>query len=190
MTATPDVTALLIEWNEGDDAALEKLTPLVYGELRRIAGRCMAGERPGHTLQASALVNEAFLKLIDTRRVQWQNRAHFFAMAARLMRRILVDFARRNQFQKRGGGMIQVTLDENLAPSTDPQNDLVALDGALTALAEINARVSQVVELRYFGGLTESEVAEVLQVSTDTVLRDWKFAKVWLHRELRDGKRA
>ena len=188
MTASPDVTALLIEWNEGNGAALEKLTPLVYGELHRIAGRYMGGERPGHTLQASALVNEAFLKLIDTQRVHWQNRAHFFAMAAKLMRRILVDFARRRQFQKRGGGMIQVTLDENVAPPTDSRNDVVALDAALTALGQISARVGQVVELRYFGGLTESETAEVLQVSTDTVLRDWKFARVWLHRELRGGK--
>jgi len=185
MTASPDLTGLLLEWNEGNDAALEKLTPLVYSELRRIAQACMAGERPGHTLQASALVNEAFLKLIDTRRVQWKNRAHFFAISAKLMRRILVDFARRKHYQKRGGGAVQVTLDENVSPTTDRSRDLVELDDALNALAALNPRVSQVVELRYFGGLTENETAEALQVSTDTVLRDWKFAKVWLHRELK-----
>ena len=187
MTASPDLTGLLLEWNEGNDAALEKLTPLVYSELRRIAQACMAGERPGHTLQASALVNEVFLKLIDTRRVQWKNRAHFFAISAKLMRRILVDFARRKHYQKRGGGAVQVTLDEDVTPTTDRSRDLVELDDALNALAALNPRVSQVVELRYFGGLTEDETAEALQVSTDTVLRDWKFAKVWLHRELRGG---
>jgi RNA polymerase sigma-70 factor (ECF subfamily) len=187
MTASPDLTGLLLEWNEGNDAALEKLTPLVYGELRRIAQACMAGERPGHTLQASALVNEAFVKLIDARRVQWKNRAHFFAMSAKLMRRILVDFARRKRFQKRDGGL-QVTLDENVSPSTDRTRDLVELDDALTALAALNPRVSRVVELRYFGGLTEDETAEALHVSPDTVLRDWKFAKVWLYRELTNTK--
>jgi RNA polymerase sigma-70 factor (ECF subfamily) len=183
MTASPDLTGLLLEWNEGNDAALEKLTPLVYSELRRIAQACMAGERPGHTLQASALVNEAFVKLIDARRVQWKNRAHFFAMSAKLMRRILVDFARRKRFQKRDGGL-QVTLDEIVSPSMDRTRDLVELDDALTALAALNLRVSRVVELRYFGGLTEDETAEALHVSPDTVLRDWKFAKVWLYREL------
>lgn len=184
MTASPDVTGLLLAWNEGNEAALEKLTPLVYDELRRIAQACMAGERPSHTLQASALVNEAFLKLIDTRCVHWKNRAHFFAISARFMRRILVDFARRKHFQKRGGGAIEVTLNDYISPSTDRSRDLVELDDALNALAALNPRVSQVVELRYFGGLTEAETAEALQVSTDTVLRDWKFAKVWLHREL------
>ena len=187
MTASPDLTGLLLEWNQGNDAALEKLTPLVYSELRRIAQACMAGERPGHTLQASALVNEAFVKLIDTRRVQWKNRAHFFAMSAKLMRRILVDFARRKRYQKRDGGL-QVTLDENVSPSTDRTRDLVELDNALITLAALNPRVSQVVELRYFGGLTEDETAEALHVSPDTVLRDWKFAKVWLHRQLTNTK--
>src|SRR5262245_54730990 len=179
-----DVTALLLDWNKGDDVALEKLMPLVYAELRRIAGRYMAGERNEHTLQASALVNEVFLKLIDVRRIHWQNRAHFFAMSAQLMRRILVDFARSRHYQKRGGGAIRVTLDEDLAVAKDRTNDLVALDDALIALAAANPRVSQVVELRYFGGLTEAETAEALQISSDTVLRDWKFAKAWLHREL------
>ena len=160
MTASPDLTGLLLEWNEGNDAALEKLTPLVYSELRKIAQACMAGERPGHTLQASALVNEVFLKLIDTRRVQWKGRAHFFAISARLMRRILVDFARQKHNQKRGGGAVRVTLDENVSPTTDRSRDLVALDDALIALAALNPRVSQVVELRYCGGLTKDETAE------------------------------
>jgi RNA polymerase sigma factor (TIGR02999 family) len=179
-----DITALLLDWNGGDDDALEKLTPLVYAELRRIAGRYMGGERAGHTLQASALVNEAFLKLIDIKRIHWQNRAHFFAMSAQLMRRILVDFARRRHYRKRGGDPIQVTFDENLAVAGERTKDLVALDDALNALAEANPRVSRVVELRYFGGLTEAETAEALHISADTVLRDWKFAKAWLHREL------
>src|SRR5262249_47635069 len=185
-----DITALLLDWNEGDEHALEKLTPLVYAELRRIAVRYMAGERPGHTLQASALVNEAFLKLVDVRRIHWQNRAHFFAISAQLMRRILVDLARRKRNQKRGGDGVKVTLDENIVVSSDRTNDLVALDDALTALSAANPRVSQVVELRYFGGLTEEETAEALHVSPDTISRDWKFAKVWLHRELTntDGK--
>src|SRR5437762_1889621 len=160
-----DITALLLDWNEGDDQALEKLTPLVYAELRRIAGRYMASERAGHTLQASALVNEAFLKLVDVRRIHWQNRAHFFAMSAQLMRRILVDFARSKRYQKRGGAAVKVTLDENLMVSNDRTNDLVALDDALNALAAANPRVSQVVELRYFGGLTEAETAEALHIS-------------------------
>ena len=179
-----DITALLLDWNEGDEKALEKLTPLVYAELRRIAGRYMAGERGGHTLQASALVNEAFVKLIDMRRIQWQNRAHFFAMSAQLMRRILVDFARRKRYQKRGGDPVKVTLDEKLIVVSDRTNDLVALDDALKALATANPRVGKIVELRYFGGLTEAETAEALHISEDTVLRDWKFAKAWLHREL------
>jgi len=179
-----DVTALLLDWTKGNDQALESLMPLVYAELRRIAGRYMAGERAEHTLQASALVNEAFLKLVDVKRIHWQNRAHFFAMSAQLMRRILVDFARRKQNRKRGGEAVKVTLDENAIVSVDRTGDLVALDDALTALAAANPRVSQVVELRYFGGLTEAETAEALHISTDTVLRDWKFAKAWLHREL------
>jgi RNA polymerase sigma factor (TIGR02999 family) len=179
-----DITRLLLDWNEGNDQALEQLTPLVYAELRRIAGRYMAGERTGHTLQASALVNEAFLKLVDVKRIHWQNRAHFFAMSAQLMRRILVDWARRKHFQKRGGDAVKVTLDEKVLAPSDRPLDLVALDDALKILAQANPRVSQVVELRYFGGLTENETAEALRISADTVLRDWKFAKAWLHREL------
>jgi RNA polymerase sigma factor (TIGR02999 family) len=182
-----NVTALLQDWTDGDNGALEKLTPFIHAELRRIAGRYMAGERVGHTLQASALVNEAFLKLVDNRRIQWQNRAHFYAMSARLMRQILVDFARSKKKQKRGGGGMRVTLDENLNVIADRTRDLVALDDALNALAGTSPRVSQVVELRFFGGLTEEEIAAALQISTDTVLRDWKFAKVWLHRELTRG---
>ena len=180
------MTALLQGWTDGDDHALEKLTPFVQAELRRIAGRYMAGERVGHTLQASALVNEAFLKLVDIRRIRWQNRAHFYAMSARLMRQILVDCARSKKKQKRGGG-VRVTLDEHLNVIADRTRDLVALDDALNALAAASPRVSQVVELRFFGGLSEEEIAVALQVSTDTVLRDWKFAKVWLHRELTRG---
>jgi len=182
-----NVTALLQDWTDGHDGALERLTPYVQAELRRIAGRFMAGERVEHTLQASALVNEAFLKLVDIRRIQWQNRAHFYAMSARLMRQILVDFARGKKKQKRGGGAMRVTLDENLNVIADRTRDLVALDDALNALAAASPRVSQVVELRFFGGLTEEEIAEALHISTDTVLRDWKFAQVWLHRELTRG---
>lgn len=182
------MTALLQDWTSGNDEALALLTPLVHAELRRIAGRFMAGERAGHTLQASALVNEAFLKLVDNRRIQWQNRAHFFAMSARLMRQILVDFARSRKKQKRGGGAIQVTFDENLNIAADRTEDLIALDEALQALSARNPRAGQVVELRFFGGLTEEETAEALRISTDTVLRDWKFAQAWLHREISRGR--
>jgi len=184
MTAPHDITALLLEWKGGNNEALERLTPLIYQELRRIAQRYMAAEQPGHTLQPSALVNEAFVKLIDARRAGWENRAHFFATSAQVMRHILVDFARRRQYQKRGAGAVQVELTENLIAAEDRTKDLVALDDALRALAALNPRVSQVVELRYFGGLTEEETAEALHISSDTVLRDWKFAKAWLHREL------
>jgi RNA polymerase sigma factor (TIGR02999 family) len=177
------VTQLLVAWGGGDESAFEKLTPLVYGELRRIARRYMGNERVGHTLQATALVNEAYIRLIDINQVQWQNRAHFFAMFARLMRRILVDFARSRHYQKRGAGAQQVSLDEGLLVS-DPGKDLVALDDVLQALAEVDARKSQVVEMRFFGGLSVEETAEVLKVSPDTVMRDWKLAKAWLLREL------
>ena len=188
--SSPDITNLLLAWKRGDDHAFEELVPLVHEELRRLAGRYMRGEREGHTLQASALVNEAYLKLIDSRRVRWQNRAHFFAVSANLMRRILVDFARRNRFQKRGGGALKVTFDEGLAIERDRTKDLVALDDALNALAVDHSRVSRVVELRYFAGLTTEETAEVLKVSTDTVLRDWRFAKAWFLRELKKEKQG
>jgi len=178
-------TALLLAWNGGDADALDALLPLVYEELRRLAARYVKRERTTHTLQATALVNEAYLRLIEVRQVQWQNRAHFFAMAARLMRRILVDAARSRGYQKRGGGAPVVSLDEALLVPSEPGNDLVALDEALTALAAVDARKSQVVEMRFFGGLSIDETAEALQVSRDTVKRDWRMAKLWLLRELR-----
>lgn len=174
---------MLVAWGRGDEAAFEQLAPLVYDELRRIARRHMGGERPGQTLQATALVNEAYMRLIDINRVQWQNRAHFFAMSARLMRRILVDIARSKHYQKRGAGAQQVSLDEGLLV-TEPGQDLVALDDALQLLAEVDARKSQVVEMRFFGGLTVEETAEALKISPETVMRDWKLAKAWLLREL------
>jgi RNA polymerase sigma factor (TIGR02999 family) len=178
------VTGLLLAWGRGDEAALEQLVPLVHGELRRLARRHMGHERQGHTLQATALVNEAYLRLIDVQQVHWQNRAHFFAMSARLMRRILVDFARSRHYQKRGGGAQQVSLDEALVVGKERGADLVALDDALQALAAIDPRKSQVVEMRFFGGLSVEETAEALHVSPETVMRDWKLAKVWLSREL------
>lgn len=168
--------------------ALDALLPLVHEELRRLAGHYMRGERPGHTLQATALVNEVYLRLIEIDQVQWQNRAHFFAMAARLMRRILVDAARSRGYQKRGGGMTMVALEESLVVSHEPGEDLVALDEALTALAAVDPRKSQVVEMRFFGGLSLEETAEALHVSRDTIKRDWKMAKLWLLRELRGGR--
>jgi RNA polymerase sigma factor (TIGR02999 family) len=160
------------------------LVPVVYDELRRLAARHVRRERRGHTLQATALVNETYLRLIELRKVQWQNRAHFFAMAARLMRRILVDAARSRGYQKRGGGAPVLSLDEALIVPVEPGEDLVALDDALTALAEIDPRKSQVVEMRFFGGLNIDETAAALHVSRDTVKRDWKMAKLWLLREL------
>jgi RNA polymerase sigma factor (TIGR02999 family) len=178
------VTRLLIDWRNGDQAALEQLIPLVHEELRRVARRHMAHERPGHTLQATALVNEAYVRLIDIRQVNWQDRAHFFAMSSRLMRRVLVDFARSKGYQKRGGGAQKVSLDEALIVSSEPGADLVALDDALDALAAFDARKAQVVEMRFFGGLSVEETAEALKVSVDTVMRDWKLAKAWLLREL------
>ena len=184
-TSPQEVTGLLLAWSEGEQTAFEKLVPLVYAELRRVAHRYMGRERPGHSLQTTALVNEAYLRLIDARRVRWQNRAHFFAVSAQLMRRILVDFARSRQYLKRGGGAQKVSLDEGMVVSKEQDQDLVALDDALKALAAIDARKGQVVELRFFGGLSVAETAEVLKVSPDTVLRDWRLAKVWLAREMR-----
>jgi RNA polymerase sigma factor (TIGR02999 family) len=181
---THEVTGLLLAWGQGDEAALNRLVPLVHDELRRIAKRCMAGQRAGHSLQATALVNEAYLRLIDVQHVNWQNRAHFLAMSARLMRRILVDAARSKRYQKRGGGAVRVTFDEALAVTDEPGQDLVALDDALQALATVDARKVRVIELRFFGGLSVEETASVLTVSVDTVMRDWKLAKAWLQREL------
>lgn len=179
------VTGLLLAWGNGDEAALEQLIPLVHAELRRIARRQMGNERVGHTLQATALVNEAYLRLVDVRQMKWQNRAHFFAMSARLMRRVLVDFARSRKYQKRGGGAHKVSLDEALVVSEERGADLVALDDAITALSAVDARKAQVVEMRFFGGLSVEETAEALHVSVDTVMRDWKLAKAWLLRELK-----
>ena len=172
-------------WRGGDEAALHKLMPLVHDELTRMARRHMAGERPGRTLQATALVNEAFLRLVDLKRVNWQNRAHFLAMVARLMRRVLVDAARARQADKRGGEMVRVTFDEDLAGGHDPAGELLTLDEALESLAALDDRKSRVVELRFFGGLSLEETAEALGVSTKTVMRDWDFAKAWLQREMR-----
>ncbi|HEY9232669.1 MAG TPA: sigma-70 family RNA polymerase sigma factor [Blastocatellia bacterium] len=178
------ITEILLAWGDGDQSALERLTPIVYAELRRRAHHYMNRERGGHTLQTTALVNEVFLKLIDSSRVRWQNRAHFFAVSAQLMRRILVDFARSRRYQKRGGAAQRISLDD--APLVSPARggDLIALDDALTALAAIDKRKSEVVELRFFGGLSVEETAEVLKVSGDTVMRDWRLAKAWLLREL------
>ena len=181
------VTGLLIAWGAGDESAFEQLVPLVHAELRRLAHREMGRERAGHTLQTTALVNEAYLRLIDVSRVRWQDRAHFFAMSARLMRRILVDHARSRKSQKRGGATRKVSFEEALVVSAERGSDLVALDDALQGLAAVDARKCQVVELRYFGGLSVEESAEALQVSPDTILRDWRLAKAWLLRELSEG---
>ena len=184
-----DVTGMLLEWRGGDKEALSRLIPVLERELHRIAQRCMAGERVGHSLQATALVNEAYIRLIDVRRMDWQNRAHFLAMAARLMRRILVDSARAKRYQKRGGGGVRITFDEGLVVAGDAPVDLVALDDALHELAKMDERRSQVIELRFFGGLTVEETAVVLKVAPDTVMRDSRLAKAWLARELSGGKR-
>ena len=181
-----DITELLLAWREGKPDALEALTPLVYAELRRLAHRYMAGERVGHTLQSTALVNEAYLRLVDSSRVQWQNRAHFFAVSAQLMRRILVDFARSRQYAKRGGKAPVLSLDEVPLVSEECAQ-LADLDDALTALSAVDPRKGQVVELRFFGGLSVEETAEVLKVSKETVMRDWRLAKSWLRRELQRG---
>ncbi len=187
-TPTPkEVTQLLIAWSEGDQASLEKLIPLVYAELHRLAKRYMGRERAGHTLQTTALVNEAWLRLVDVKQARWQNRAHFFAVSAQMMRRILVDFARERNNLKRGGGARQVSLDEALVVSPERDTDVLALDEALERLAALSPRQSRVVELRYFGGLSEEEIAEVLKVSLRTVQSDWRLARTWLYRELSRG---
>ena len=186
MTPHP-ITALLHAWNGGDEEALAIVTPLVHAELRQMARRHLRGEPVAHSLQVTGLVNECYLRLVDLQRVRWNDRAHFLAWSSRLMRRILVDFARERQAAKRGAGVQHVTLDEqHMAQETE--RDLVALDDALSALARIDERKSQVVELRFFGGLSTDEVAEALNVSTKTVLRDWQLAKMWLFREL-SGRR-
>ena len=181
------VTRLLHAWSEGDEAALDQLIPIVEAELRRLARGYMARERPGHTLQVTALVNEAFLRLTDARQVQWQDRAHFLGISARLMRRVLVDHARSRGYKKRGGGRQQVTLDDALLVTPGPAVDVIALDRALTALADVDARKCRVVELRYFAGLSVEETADTLHVSADTVRRDWRLARLWLLRAIEGG---
>jgi RNA polymerase sigma factor (TIGR02999 family) len=181
------VTRLLLAWRAGDETALARLTPLVHQELQQIARRCMRSERANRSLEATALVNEVYLRLVDAQRVNWQNRAHFLAMAARLMRRILVDLARARRNQKHGGGALHVSLTDTVLAS-EKGEDLVAVDDALRALAQVDERKSRVVELRFFGGLSVTETATVLMVSPDTVMRDWKLARAWLRRELRGAK--
>ena len=191
MTAPPSshhVTELLVRWRDGDQRALDELMPLVYTELHRLAARCMRGERPGHTLQTSALVNEAYMRLAGHEEIRWQNRTHFFAIAAQAMRRILVDYARRGGNRKRGGGAHKVALDEALIVSEERVAEVVALDDALKQLAEVSPRKSQLVELRFFGGLSIEEAAEVLGVSPGTAMRDWTFTKAWLRREITGGE--
>ncbi|HJX91524.1 MAG TPA: sigma-70 family RNA polymerase sigma factor [Pyrinomonadaceae bacterium] len=183
-TSPHEVSQLLRAWSSGDELALQTLIPIVYEELHRIARRHMGRERKGHTLQTSALVNEAYLRLVDWKNIEWQNRAHFFAVSAQMMRRILVDFARNRHSLKRGGDALQVSLAEAEGMSLSRGRDLVALDDALNSLAAGDQRKSKVVELRFFGGLSVEETAEVLKVSSETVLRDWRLAKVWLLREL------
>ena len=190
MTARPEeITELLLAWRQGDEAARDALAPLVYQELRRLARRHMGGEQPDHTLQPTALANEAWLRLIDVHRVQWQDRAHFFAVASRMMRRVLVDAARARRSRKRGGGAQDVTLDSRVNLGIPQNVDVIALDDALAGLERLDARKCQVVELRFFGGLSGEETAEALGVSPATVARDWTFARTWLRRELRGSSR-
>ena len=177
------VTDLLVAWSDGDKAAYDELVPLVYDELHRLAHRCMGGERPGHTLQTTALVDEAYLRLVD-QRVHWQNRSHFFAIAAQVMRRILVDYARQRRYAKRGGAAQQVELDEAMLMARERSSALVALDEALKKLGDFDERKSRVVELRFFGGLSVEETADVLKVSVNTVKRDWSTARAWLYNEM------
>jgi RNA polymerase sigma factor (TIGR02999 family) len=182
--ASEQITQLLQSWNQGDQGAVEKLVPLVYDELHRLARRYMSDERPGHTLQTTALVNEAYVRLVDSAHATWEGRTHFFGVCAQVMRRILVDWARSRQALKRGGDVRVLDFDEALAATKQPGTDLVALDDALSALTVIDQRKGQVVELRFFGGLSVKETAEVLKISAETVQRDWKLAKSWLRREL------
>jgi RNA polymerase sigma factor (TIGR02999 family) len=185
MTTQHEITRLLADWSNGDRQALEKLTPLVYDELRRLAGRYLRQERSGHTLQSTALVHEAYMKLVGQNNVRWQNRAHFFGIAAQMIRRILVDYARARKADKRGAGAERLSLDEAIALPGGQDLDLVALDDALEGLAKIDARQSRLVELRFFAGLTIEETAEVMQMSLATAKRDWVSAKAWLSREVR-----
>jgi len=189
MTGPAPVTQLLQAWSDGDEAALAALVPLVEAELRRLARVYMAREREGHTLQTTALVNEAYLRLVQAQGVRWQGRSHFLGIAARLMRRVLIDHARSRAFRKRGGGDAKVTLNEAMLISRSPDLDVLALDRALDALAAVDARKSRVVEMRFFGGMSVDETAEALRVSSETVKRDWQFAKLWLLRELEGHER-
>jgi RNA polymerase sigma factor (TIGR02999 family) len=184
ISSTHEITALLQAWNRGEDQALEKLTPLVYDELYRAARRCLSRRRRGDTLQATALINELYLRVVDMQHVSWHNRAHFFAICARQMRRILTDLFRSEQYLKRGGGAERVSLDTSALASPESSRDLLAIDEALNRLAAVDERKSQVVELRFFGGLSVRETADILKVSPDTVMRDWKLAKAWLLGEL------
>jgi RNA polymerase sigma-70 factor, ECF subfamily len=184
-TSSKEFTVFLQAWRHGDPSALDQLMPIVYGELHRLAHRYMTRERAGHILQTTALVNEAYLRLIDANGVEWQDRAHFFAIAANVMRRILVDFARSRGYQKRGGNAVQVSLDEALGLCSEPDEDIVRLDEALNALGEFDARKARIVELRFFGGLSVEETAEVLKVAPITIMRDWNVAKLWLLSELK-----
>jgi len=178
------ITQLLAEWIDGNQAALDELYPLVYNELHRLARRYMSRERKGHTLQATALINEAYVRLVDQKNVHWANRSHFFAISAQIMRRILIDHARRHAYAKRGGGAQQVSLDDVAMVARDLSSDLVQLDEALKTLAKMDARRCHVVELRYFGGLSNEEIAGVLKVSENTVTRDWNLARAWLYQHL------
>jgi len=189
-TSSDEVTRLLRDWGSGDQQALEKLVPLIYNELRQMAHKCLYRERPGHTLQTTALVHEAYLKLIDQRDARWQNRAHFFAIAAQAMRRILVDSARRHSALKRGGPAENLALDEAANISLEPDPTLLPLDEALNALAEIDPQQGRIVELRFFGGLTIEETAEVMKLSSDTIKREWAMARAWLHQTLTDAPGA
>ena len=183
-SADLEVTQLLLAWGEGDQSAFDKLMPFVYGELKKLAGYHMKNQKVGHTLQATALVNEAYVRLIDSSRVRWQNRAHFFAMSSQLMRRVLVDFARAKNSKKRGGDEIRVTYEENVASEERKEAELLELDDALTRLAEMSARQAHIVEMRYFGGLKEKEIAAALDVSERTVRREWSSARAWLYSQL------
>ena len=187
MASHADITALLVDWGNGDRSALEKLLPLVERELHRLAHSYMRREDPDHTLQTTALINETYLRLVDQRKVEWQNRAHFFGIAAQIMRRILLNYARDQNRQKRGGRAIHVSLSEAMIMSAEKDRELIALNDALTRLEALDERKSKVVELRFFGGLSVEEAAEVLKVSPITVMRDWQFAKAWLAREMQNG---
>jgi len=189
LVSTNQITRLLQAWGSGDERALEQLMPLVYNELHRLAQCYMASEQTGHPLQTTALVHEVYLRLVDVQNVDWQNRAHFYALCARLMRRILIDFARSRNYQKRGGKFAHIELEEAATVSAVVGNELLAVDEALKQLATVDARKSEVVELRFFGGLTVQEIAATLKVSPETVMRDWKLAKAWLLRELKEKGR-